>query len=249
MNYSFSHGSGVPGIGITYSRWGTNDMNVLDENSLVESDGVKSTNPANPIPAKARTKYYCGDGTKNVVAIGKAADWNCNGRIDSARLAANIDWPKGEDAGLKAKILLSPSNDWASLLFAVGNIGVASGGLGGTPLVDQAVPVEQSADARTAEGADLAPIPSAPVLKVVSATTQTVTLQVSAKSTSLGTLTWAPIELDGTAGEQRAVAALSPGKSSVVRFTVSRADLGDAAGVVAFLDNTDWLVAGAVSLQ
>jgi hypothetical protein len=113
MNYSFSN-TGIPGIGVTYSRWGPSSLYDLDEKSLSEPDGLLVKDGS--VPAGAKTRYTCPDSHVETPAIGKPIDWNCLRKIEPGRIAADIN----DDHSLK---LLHPYNDWTNLVFNGGNIG------------------------------------------------------------------------------------------------------------------------------
>jgi hypothetical protein len=130
MNYSFADPdrAGIPGIGITYSRWGTDSLNLLDEASIAEKDGV-IVKDGSSVPSGAKTVYYCPkNGATKVVPVGQPIDWNCDQKIADTRESANINYPApwrkgGGIPDLAALSRLTPYDDWAHLVFAGGNIG------------------------------------------------------------------------------------------------------------------------------
>jgi hypothetical protein len=127
MSYNFNH-TGIPNIGVTYSRWGPESLNVLDENSLSEPAGI--TSPDNSVPAKTRTWYYCpNNGKKRWADIGKATDWDCRGGARSNYVSGNIDFPnryRTDPFFIKfcgPKNELKSHDDWRALIYAGGQIG------------------------------------------------------------------------------------------------------------------------------
>jgi hypothetical protein len=128
MNYSFSvDRSEIPGIGMTYSRWGPDSLHLLDEKSLSEDDGVLVKDGS--VPARARTIYYCPKtGKAREARVNARTNWNCEKGIQPGRIDANINYPKKErdsdDGGVLSDLSkLEPFNDWAHLQFTGGNIG------------------------------------------------------------------------------------------------------------------------------
>jgi hypothetical protein len=127
MNYSFSKDrNDIPGIGMTYSRWGPDTLYTLDEKSLAEHDGVLVKDDS--MPAGARTIFYCPkDGKQKIVDVGVAVNWDCDKSIEPGRISANIDYPKAaraSDDGTQSSLNeLHPFDDWAHLQFTGGNIG------------------------------------------------------------------------------------------------------------------------------
>ena len=128
MNYSFSvDRNDIPGIGMTYSRWGPDSLHLLDESSLAEDDGVLVKDGS--VPLRARTIYYCPkNGRAREVRVNTSADWNCEKGIQPGRISANINYPRGargsDDVGELSDLRkLEPFNDWGNLHFTGGNIG------------------------------------------------------------------------------------------------------------------------------
>jgi hypothetical protein len=114
MNYFFSH-TGVPGLGITYSRWGPQSLSALDEGSLSEQDGIHVLDGSLAEPV--HTKYYCKNGKRvQTVLIGAPIDWNCKRRIEGGRVAADIN-AEYDTAPLM------PYDDWTNLVYQSDNIG------------------------------------------------------------------------------------------------------------------------------
>lgn len=114
MNYSFL-GTGIKGLGVDFSRWGPGELNILDESSLSEYDGVYSPNGS--LPAEIKSVYYCdSDGSRHEFVLGNAVDWNCSRKAkEPGRVSANIDWPARErdKDWLGGKVILRPHDDWA----------------------------------------------------------------------------------------------------------------------------------------
>lgn len=115
MNYFYSH-TGVPGVGVDFSHWGTESINVLDENSLAEPDGVIFKNA----PVGLKVYHMCPGAKSNdsngwkSEAVNKRIDWNCQKKIQGGRVVANID---GRDYNNNETLeLLRPFNDWANIL-------------------------------------------------------------------------------------------------------------------------------------
>jgi hypothetical protein len=109
MNYFFSH-TGVPGAGLTYSRWGSETFYNLDENSLAERDGLLLRQP---VPSGLGTAWLCqNSGARRTAIMNRPLDWNCNGSIQTARVGTNIN---GRTNGSFVRQVLTPFNDWANI--------------------------------------------------------------------------------------------------------------------------------------
>ena len=250
MNYSFSH-SGMPGIGLDYSRWGADEVNKLDENSLAESDGVFATNPSNPFPSKAKTIYYCpANGTARAVALDRPVDWNCKYGVESGRISANIDWPdddrkKGRRVWLKGQILMTSHDDWGNLVYNGGVIGqLARTYIVGPGVAD--VEKEPTPGLLRSIAAQVEPKSTVPTPMVVARSSESLTMQVPVSPAAVGSVSWAPVLNGGSEGESTSAATVSAGASTVVRFTVPRTSLVGAIGVSVTLETANWKVSNAV---
>jgi hypothetical protein len=250
MNYSFLKG-GIPGIGVDYSRWGPDEVNKLDENSLAESDGVFAANPSKPFPANAKTVHYRpGDGGARQVAVGKPVDWNGKNGIEKSRVSGNIDWPNFERTPdslfpfLSDKILLTSHDDWANLVYNGGVIGQ----VGKTYIAGPGIAAEMEPTPGLLRkiAAQIEPPSTMPTPVIVARSSESLTIQVRVSPSAEGSLSWAPVLNDGSEGESRVAATVPAGASNVVRFTVPRTSLVDAMGVSVTLETANWKVANAV---
>lgn len=118
MNYSFQF-SGVPGVGIDYSRWSTVEVQPLNENALAERTGISAAG----VPVRS-TLYSCpGGALARRTALNRAVDWNCDRRIQTTPLATEINFDRQAPAASRS--LLTAAEDWSSLVLAGDGIGAA----------------------------------------------------------------------------------------------------------------------------
>ena len=131
MNYYYQV-SGLFGTNvdsINYSQWKLND---LDENALLERQGVGEA-----LPANLGVEWTCLNGTTKRAIPGWAfggapIDFNCNGVIDGNHIRANLNSDGSMVNGNYESVLgdlLVGYNDWDHLIFqggAIGALGIAA---------------------------------------------------------------------------------------------------------------------------
>jgi hypothetical protein len=257
MSYNYGHG-GIPGIGVDYSHWDSADVNVLDENSLAERDGVYSANPSNPVPKGTQVVWYCPkDGKRRTTKLGQAADWNCTGNLQLGRVSGSIDWPGGDPVNernpsdgrtwLANKIILHSHSDWSPLLYNGDTIGAPNAVF--FPGADVANLVEPTPAQRNAAGEALEPRSSVPAPKLVSSDATSVAIQTIVAPNAGGRVSWAPVLADGADGPGTPFAEVPSGKATTLRITIPRSALAGAIGVAVTLETDNWVVGNAVRLR
>jgi hypothetical protein len=252
MNYSFSH-SGVPGIGLTYSKWGAASLSTLDENSLAERDGVKKLD--NSVPTTARTIYYCpSSGAAKTVKLGVPVDWNCRSGIDRNRVAANIDYSERVRSDpdflfLKTRDTLSPHDDWSALDYSGGVIGRSTSTYPGPIAVaNRRALVEPSRAERSRLAEEIEPLPTLSAAPCARDRTS-VTLKVPVSTTTDGTLSWAPVEPDGSPAESIPAGAVRAGTNGTIDVKLPLGKLTGRQGVVVTFTNEDWTVTTVTAIK
>ena len=117
MNYDFQF-SGVPydnGFTFDYSRLGSGstgaNLRPLDESVLDESAGVSGGSGFGPF----QTVVNCA-GQLQMIALGAAADWNCDGSTTAGTVAADVNHDGATGT-------LESHNDWTNLKYKSGAIG------------------------------------------------------------------------------------------------------------------------------
>ena len=125
MNYSFSNrGLLVRGAQGTFDYSSFGDLDNLNENQLVEGNGINGGNALVQQALQAGaygTAYFCPNAMKiSLQPTGwNALDWNCNRRIDAAPVASLINMV-GVNGQLGA--LAGNYNDWEHLVVVGGSI-------------------------------------------------------------------------------------------------------------------------------
>lgn len=122
MNYMFATNGvyGVPGIGLDYSRYGSDTFYSLDEGRLAERDGVQ-LKPGASLPPGFKSWRYCPgkpNTKRSIPRVNTAVDWNCKSGIQNGYILASIN----RNSAIE---VLEPFDDWAHVVFAdnLSNIG------------------------------------------------------------------------------------------------------------------------------
>lgn len=249
MNYSYSK-AGVPGIGITYSQWSGSDINILDERSLAERDGVNSRNASNPLPRKTILTWYCPDsGEAKTARVNTPIDWNCKNGVQSRRVAGNIDYPeliRGADTPPEnaEQVILHSHSDWSALLYAAGSIGRPDLIIPGVhDNFTEPTPKERAAAGALLEPRYKMPTPTASRLK-----SKDVVVKAQFTAGSEATLTYAVVGADGQERVERLIATVQGEQDSVVNWTVSAGELRDAIGIAVHMESVSWLESALVTI-
>jgi hypothetical protein len=120
MNYLWQN-TGVPGVGLDYSHWGSESFYPLDEGRLVERDGIL-LKPGATVPSGMTSAFYCaGSKQAKTVRLNVAIDWSCRKGIETGYVRANINAATGhENADGSVSYtedieVLEPHDDWSNI--------------------------------------------------------------------------------------------------------------------------------------
>ena len=118
---------GVPGAGLVFSDWGPEDIYDLNENYLIEADGVKAK-PGAGIDGPLGVTYRCEtrgtDEEHFVYTLGEPIDWNRDGKINPKPVSYDVN--EFDAYQQRGRTTLKPFNDIEVMKLDVGNIGESS---------------------------------------------------------------------------------------------------------------------------